>query len=272
MTQPWGTMLPAPFLAAGSDSFTEFTRRVAPDLLPPTSLDTSMPELLRHGTTIVALKYSSGVVVCGDRRATMGTLIAQNDISKVFGADSISVLGVTGAAGLAIEMVRLFQTELEHYEKIERRPLSLDGRAARLAILVRSNLAMAVQGIAVIPVFAGWDAFRHCGRIFSYDGTGGRNEEHAFCTAGTGSIFATATLKRLHRLDMDRKEAVQLAVRAIYDAASDDAATAGPDLSRGVYPVVVVADEDGITRISTDNVALVAKRLVDEITEANESS
>ncbi|AZZ39451.1 proteasome subunit beta [Acidipropionibacterium jensenii] len=272
MIQPWGTVLPAPYLAAGSDSFAEFTRQVSPDLLPPNTLDTSMPELLRHGTTIVALKYTSGVVVAGDRRATMGTLIAQRDIEKVVGADDTSVIGVAGAAGLAIEMVRLFQTELEHYEKIEGRPLSLDGRAARLSILVRSNMAMAVQGIAVIPVFAGWDVVRHLGRIFSYDGTGGRYEEHSFCTTGSGGIFAKATLKKLHRLDMDRDEAVQLAVRAIYDASDDDAATAGPDLARGIYPVVMVADEDGVTKISTENVALVAKRIVDEVTQSNESS
>jgi len=272
MIQPWGTMLPAPFLAAGNDSFAEFTRTVAPDLLPPTTLDTSMPELLRHGTTVVALKYSSGVVVAGDRRATMGTLIVQHDIEKVFGADDTSVIGVAGAAGLAIELVRLFQTELEHYEKIEGRALSLEGRAARLSILVRSNLAMAVQGIAVIPVFAGWDAVHHRGRIFSYDGTGGRYEEYAFSTAGSGDIFAKATLKQLHRLDMDRDEAVQLAVRAIYDASDDDAATAGPDLDRGIYPVVLIADEDGVTKISTENVALVAKRILDEVTRSTESA
>ncbi|AXE38821.1 proteasome subunit beta [Acidipropionibacterium virtanenii] len=271
MSQSWGIGLSEPYLSAASDSFTEFARQVAPDLLPPSNLDATLPELLRHGTTIVALKYSSGVVVAGDRRATMGTVIAQRDIEKVFGADDTSVIGVAGAAGLAVEMVRLFQTELEHYEKIEGRPLSLDGRAARLATLVRSNIGMAVQGIAVNPIFAGWDAVRHAGRIFSYDGTGGRYEEHAFCSTGSGAIFAKASLKKLHRTDMDRNEAVRIAVRSIYDAADDDIATAGPDLARGIYPVVMVADQDGVARISTDNVALVAKRIVDEITAENQS-
>lgn len=271
MSQSWGIGLSQPYLSAASDSFTEFARQVAPDLLPPSTIDSTLPELLRHGTTIVAMKYTSGVVMAGDRRATMGTVIAQNDIEKVFGADDTSVVGVAGAAGLAVEMVRLFRTELEHYEKIEGRPLSLDGKAARLATLVRGNIGMAVQGIAVVPIFAGWDVVNHAGRIFSYDGTGGRYEEHAYCATGSGAIFAKASLKKLHRIDMDRKEAVATAVRAIYDAADDDIATSGPDLARGIYPVVMVADQDGVARISTDNVALVAKGIVDEITAQNQS-
>jgi len=211
-----------------------------------------------HGTTIVALTFPGGVVMAGDRRATMGNYIAQRDIEKVFHADDFSCVGIAGVAGLAIEMVRLFQVELEHYEKIEGTTLSLEGKANRLALMIRGNLAMAMQGLAVVPMFAGYDPEADEpadeGRIFSYDVTGGRYEEHKFHSVGSGSLFARGALKKLWRDDLSADDAVLCAVQSLYDAADEDSATGGPDLARRLFPVVATVTVDGYRRLSDDDV------------------
>jgi proteasome beta subunit len=220
-----------------------------------------MPEI-PHGTTIVAATFGDGVVMAGDRRATMGNIIAQRDIQKVFPADEFSCVGIAGAAGLAVELVRLFQVELEHYEKIEGTTLSLDGKANRLAALIRSNLGMAMQGLAVVPLFAGYDLHAGLGRIFSYDATGGRYEEQAFHSVGSGSVFARGSLKKLYRDDLDSEGCVTAVVQALYDAADDDSATGGPDVTRRIFPVVGVITADGYHRMPDDDVAAVADRVI----------
>src|SRR6476646_10010407 len=184
--------LPAAYLTPGSSSFADFLGQQAPDLLPGRrTLPASMAPLeVPHATTIVAATFTGGVVMAGDRRATMGNIIAQRDIEKVFPADEFSCVGIAGVAGLSVELVRLFQAELEHYEKIEGITLSLDGKANRLSSLIRGNLAMAMQGLAVVPMFAGYDEETGQGRIISFDVTGGRYEEHAFHAVGSGSMFA----------------------------------------------------------------------------------
>ncbi len=256
------------FLTPGSSSFAEFLGRVAPEMLPSRrSLPPgSAAELAPHATTIVAATYgdgaAGGVVVAGDRRATMGNVIAQRDIEKVFPADEYSAVGIAGTAGIAVELVRLFQTELEHYEKIEGATLSMDGKANRLSTLIRSNLGLAMQGLAVVPLFAGYDLSREQGRIFSYDVTGGRYEETAFHSVGSGSMFARGALKKLYVDDMPVRDAVLACVQALYDAADDDSATGGPDLARRIFPVVHVIGADGQQRMSEDHVAEVADRVV----------
>ncbi len=255
--------LPRAYLTAGSSSFADFLSAQAPDLLPGrrTPVGGTMPET-PHGTTIVAATFPGGVVMAGDRRATMGNIIAQRDIQKVFPADEFSCVGIAGAAGLAVELVRLFQVELEHYEKIEGTTLSLDGKANRLAALIRSNLGMAMQGLAVIPLFAGYDIHAGLGRIFSYDATGGRYEEHAFHSVGSGSVFARGSLKKLYRDDLSARECVTATVQALYDAADDDSATGGPDLARRIFPVVSMVTEDGFSRLGDAEVAEVADEVV----------
>jgi proteasome beta subunit len=192
----------------------------------------------------------------------MGNVIAQRDIQKVFPADEFSAVGIAGAAGLAVEMVRLFQTELEHYEKIEGSTLSLDGKANRLAALIRGNLGMAMQGLAVVPLFAGYDLDKGLGRIFSYDVTGGRYEETSFHSVGSGSVFARGALKKLYRDGLGESGAVEAVVQALYDAADDDSATGGPDLTRRIFPVVHVMTAAGGRRLSDADVAAVADRVV----------
>jgi len=211
-------------------------------------------EIAPHGTTIVALRGDFGAVMAGDRRATMGNFIAQRDIEKVFPADDHSVIGIAGTAGIAVELVRLFQVELEHYEKIEGVPLSLDGKANRLAALLRGNLGMAMQGLAVVPLFAGYDLDRSRGRIFSYDVTGGRYEEHDFYAVGSGSMFARGSLKKLYRPIASADEAISVALEALYDAADDDSATGGPDLARRIFPSVTVVDAEGVREVGEDTV------------------
>lgn len=248
--------LTSEFFRIGSSSFTDFALRVAPDVLPLSR--TAAPgigDLVPQGTTIVAATFPGGVVVAGDRRATMGNIIAQRDIEKVFAADEFSIIGIAGAAGLAVELVGLFQVELEHYEKIEGAPLSLVGKANRLATMIRLNLGLAMQGLVVVPLFAGWDDATQEGRIFSYDATGGRYEEHAYFSVGSGAVFARGSLKKLYRPDFDADEATMAVIQALYDAADDDSATGGPDLTRKIFPIVLAATGDGVQRMSDERIA-----------------
>ena len=246
-TGPDAGRLPAAFLSTGSSSFTEFIGAHAPELLPsrralPPGSSLEAP----HGTTIVTLTFSGGVVMAGDRRATMGNFIANRDMEKVFAGDEYSAVGIAGTAGIAIELVKLFQVELEHYEKIEGTLLSLEGKANRLASMIRGNLGMAMQGLSVVPVFAGYDLDRQEGRIFSYDVTGGCYEERDHHSVGSGSLFARGSLKKLWRSGISGDEAVRVAIEALYDAADDDSATGGPDVGRRIWPTVAVVDVDGV--------------------------
>jgi proteasome beta subunit len=265
-----GGKLPAAFFAPASSSFSDFLSAHAPDLLPGKRAESlaNMTVDVPHGTTIVAVTHTNGVVMAGDRRATMGNVIAQRDMEKVFQADDFSCVGIAGSAGIAIELVRLFQVELEHYEKIEGVTLSLDGKANRLSLLIRNNLAMAMQGLAVVPLFAGYDLesddAAKAGRIFSYDVTGGRYEEHSFHSVGSGSVFARGALKKLFRDDFSENDAVTACIQALYDAADDDSATGGPDLTRRIFPVVTSVTTEGFRRLGEDEVAQVTQRVVDE--------
>lgn len=236
-----------------ASSFSQFAGRTAPEVLP--RFDAAQPALAPHGTTIVAASFVDGVVMAGDRRATMGNLIAQRDIEKVFSADDESIVGIAGVAGPAIELVRLFQVELQHYEKIEGVALSLDGKANRLGALVRGNLAMALQGMAVVPVLAGWDAGRRQGRIFGYDATGGRYEETGFHAVGSGAAFARGSMKKTHDPGQDEQAAILAVIRSLYDAADDDSATGGPDLARRIFPVVMTATTAGVRQLPVAEVA-----------------
>ena len=257
------------YLMSGTttDSFAVLLRRVAPELLPPTTVDTSVPELLRHGRTILAIRYSGGVVVAADLGSALAKRLGQTDIDRILGTDDRCVIGVAGAAGLAGEMIRLFQAEVDHLEKIQGQRISMDGRVVRLSSLVRSNGTMMAQGLAVTPLLAGWDDLAHRGRIFSYDGTGGRTEEHSHACVGSGALFASGVLNEGFRAGMDRDESVTLAIRALGTAISDDttSSVSGPDLSRGLYPAVTYADSHGVTRFPTEEVAVLAKQVVDQI-------
>jgi proteasome beta subunit len=221
-----------------------------------------------HGTTIVSVTYDGGVLMGGDRRATMGNLISSRDIEKVYPADSYSVIGIAGAAGIAIEMVRLYQVELEHYEKIEGLTMSLDGKANRLAQMIRGNLGAALQGLAVVPLFAGFDLDAtegvNPGRIFSYDVTGGNYEERGYATVGSGSLFARNSLKKTWRPGLAAEAALRSLVESLYDAADDDSATGGPDPVRRLYPIVYRVDAEGAVRLTDDEVAAVATTITDE--------
>lgn len=253
---------PAAFFAPGSSSFTDFLGAHAGHLLPDRRAVPAgtVPEV-PHATTIVSLSFGDGVVMAGDRRATMGNLIAHREIEKVFPADDYSCVGIAGSAGLAVELVRLFQVELEHYEKIEGALMSLEGKANRLATMIRGNLGLAMQGLAVVPLFAGVDLGGGRGRIFSYDVTGGRYEEHDHHSVGSGSLFARGSLKKRWRPGLDAETAVRVAVEALFDAADDDSATGGPDERRRIFPVVVTVTPDGYRRVPDDELALAVTAL-----------
>jgi proteasome beta subunit len=267
-----GGHLPGCYFATGVSSFTEFLSMAAPDLLPgrrplpPGSAATLAPV----ATTIVAATYADGVVMAGDRRATMGNLIAQRDIEKVFAADDHSLVGMAGTAGIGVELIRLFQMELEHYEKIEGTPLTLVGKANRLSAMIRGNLGAAMQGLAVVPLFAGYDLDADdagtAGRIFSYDVTGGRYEEHGYHGVGSGSSFARSALKRTWRPGLSTDEVVRMLVDSLYDAADEDSATGGPDMTRRLYPMVMTATADGVSRLPDEQVGAMAEAVIAERT------
>ncbi len=262
-----GGQFTAACLRAGTSSFADFLTASAPGLLPGAASAgpaAQAPGDLPHGTTIVAMDFDGGVIMTGDRRSTAGNMIAQRNFEKVFRSDDFSCVGIAGVAGIAIELVRLFQLELEHYEKLEGRTLSLEGKANRLAAFVRGNLAGAMQGLVVVPLFAGWDEETGKGRIFSYTVDGGRYEEHKFHSIGSGSVFARGSLKKLYTEGMSEDDAITVCMQALYDAADDDSATGGPDLTRRIYPVVALVTEDGFRRLTDEEAGEYAQAVVGE--------
>jgi proteasome beta subunit len=248
---------PASFMNRQSSSFADFLGSHSPGLRPGRAPWAGEPgpgsqavRDLPHGTTIVAATCDHGVVLAGDRRATAGSMIAKRDVEKVFRSDEYSAIAYAGTGSVGIEVIRLFQVELEHYEKMEGRSLSLDGKANRLAWMVRGNLGAAMQGLIVVPLFVGYDEEAGHGRIFSYDVAGGPYEEHRFFSIGSGSVFARGALKKLYADDMPVRDAVLACVQALYDAADDDSATGGPDLTRSIFPVIATVTADGYRRLT----------------------
>jgi proteasome beta subunit len=278
-----GASLPAAYLSAGTSSFIDFLRVQAPHLLPG-GRGTGMADPVRarhasdlaqqppHGTTIVAVTFNGGVLIAGDRRATSGNLISQRDMDKVFVTDAYSAVGIAGTAGLALDMVRLYTVQLSHYEKIEGVSLSLDGKTNNLAALVKGNLDAAMAGLAVLPLFIGFDVDAsdpaRAGRIVSFDVVGGRYEERAgFHGVGSGSLFARSALKKLWDPNSDEQTAIRNAVEALYDAADDDSATGGPDLARKIYPsIITITAAAGAVHLPEDEAAAVAETVVTERT------
>jgi proteasome beta subunit len=247
-----------------TSSFTDFLREERPDLLPRDV--GAVPDGVPHATTILALRFAEGVVMAGDRRATEGYAVAQRDIEKVFPTDSHSAVAISGAAGPSIEMVRLFQTELEYYEKVEGEPLSLEGRAHHLGRLIRANFPAALQGLVVLPLYAGYDTRRGAGRIFRYDVTGGLYEEADYHATGSGGKDAKNTLKNMWRRaeDLDRQGAVRMSIEALADAAEEDVGTAGPDPVHGIFPTVFVLSTEGVVEIPTDEIESLSEVVLDE--------
>ena len=245
--------LPLGIPFGSSPSFTELVGRTRPEALPSTLTDP--PFLVPHGTTVLGLKFDGGMLMVGDRRATAGNLIADAKMRKVFAADDYSAIAIAGAAGQAVEMVKLFQLELEHYEKITGDRLSLEGKANRLAQMIRGNFPLAMQGLVVVPLFGGYDHRRNEGRIFYYDATGGRWEEDDYQTIGSGSQPAKNSLKKRWRAGLTREDALRVAAEALIDAAEDDSATGGPDAVRGIWPVMVIVTADGASDVPEPEVA-----------------
>ena len=256
-----------PFHALESSSFTGLLSSYAPQLLPGGSLRgfaeaSGTARTLAHATTIVAVVCDEGVVLASDRRATAGSMISKRDVEKVFRCDEFSAMGTAGVLALALDFARLFHVELEHYEKMEGRSLSLEGKANRLAAMIRGNLGLAMQGLVMVPLLAGYDLDTGAGRIFSYDPTGGPSEEHRFHSIGSGSVFARGALKKLYADRMPASEAVLCCLHALYDAADDDSATGGPDMARRIFPVVTTVTGDGFRRLPEAAVAEVAQQVV----------
>jgi proteasome beta subunit len=281
VTWPFSDRLSLNSSAVDLSSFADFLRRQAPELLP-TSLSGGAhaggaggaSAQLPHGTTIVALKYPGGVVIAGDRRSTQGNMIAGRDVRKVFITDDYTATGIAGTAAIAVEFARLYAVELEHYEKLEGVPLTFAGKVNRLAIMVRGNLAAAMQGLVALPLLAGYDIHaadpENAGRIVSFDAAGGWNiEEEGYQSVGSGSIFAKSSIKKLYSQVTDTDTAVRVAVEALYDAADDDSATGGPDLVRGIYPTAVTIGADGAADVPESRIAELAREVIESRSRAD---
>ena len=255
-----------PLFRPGDDpgaSFPELLKRVG---LPagvsvPTGTELSLP----HATTCIALRWADGVLIAGDRRATSGHLISHRSMEKVVQADQFSGVAIAGTAGPAMEMIKIFCLQLEYYEKVEGQLLSLEGKANQLSALVRSNLPAAMQGLVVVPIFAGYDTEQRRGRLWDYDATGGRYEEHDFVSTGSGSMLAGTVLRVGWRSDLDRNAAIRLAAAALWEAADADSATGGPDALRGIYPIVATITADGWSRIGDDVLATTYQSITEEV-------
>lgn len=255
-----------PLFAPGADpgaSFPELLKRVG--LADPISASGHGDLAVPHATTCVALRFADGVIMAGDRRATSGNIISHRSMEKVVQADMHSGVAIAGAAGPAIEMIKLFQLQLEHYEKVEGSSLSLEGKANQLSMMVRGNLPAAMQGMVVVPIFAGFDLRRATGRLWTYDVTGGRYEEHDYVATGSGSLHAGTVIKIGYRPDLGRDEAIQLACRSLWEAADADSATGGPDVLRGIYPVVASITADGWQRVDDTALAATFETIVAEV-------
>lgn len=267
-----GATLPSAYLTQGTSSFTDFLRAQAPHLLPSQQVLASGSSgkgvELTHGTTIVAIAFKGGVLIAGDRRGTQGNMIAFRDIQKVFVTDNYSAVGIAGVAGIAVEIIRLYAVELLHYEKIEGVPLSLDGKANKLAGMVKGNLDAAMAGLSFVPLFVGYDVESddpdNAGKIVTYDITGAPfREQFGYHAIGSGSLFAKSALKKLYDPNADQDAAVRIAIEALFDAADDDSATGGPDLVRQIFPnVITITAEHGAVELPQAQTAEVAAAVV----------
>lgn len=248
-------------------SFYQLLTSQYPHLLPALpgyspSEKKDLSQAIPHGTTVLSLRYQDGVVIAGDRRATEGYSISERRIEKVHKADDYSAIAIAGAAGPCLELTRLFQIELEHYEKLEGAELSMEGKANKLAQMIKANLPMAVQGLVVVPIFAGYDLKRQTGRIFKYDIAGGQYEEHEYYAIGSGGRDARGTMKKIYKNNLSEAEAVQVALEALYDAAEADVATGGPDLIRGIFPLVKVINQKGVADVPDEKIRSLLQEMI----------
>lgn len=236
-------------------SFTALLRQVGLDPFSAIHATDGLTPQAPHATTVLALRFDQGVVMAGDRRATMGNRIANREMEKVVPADRFSGVAISGTAGVAMDMIKIFQLQLEHYEKLDGRSISLEGKANQLSQMVRSNLPAAMQGLAVLPIFAGFDQARQIGRLWDFDITGGRYEERDFVATGSGAGPASTVLKVGFRQSLNRDTAIDLSCEALWEAADVDSATGGPDVLRGIYPVVATITAEGWVRVAEDDLA-----------------
>ena len=236
-------------------SFIEYLRVDHPDLLPDLRGLDFTQLTVPHGTTVLALLYEDGALMAGDRLATEGSSVGTRDVEKVFTIDETCCMAIAGAAGPAIEMGRMFQLELEHFQKLEGHDLTFEGKANRLSFLVRQNLPAAMQGLVVMPLFAGYDADKGRGRIYKYDVTGGRFAETDYHATGSGGKDARSSLKKTWKAEgMDRRQALLAAIEALMDAADEDRGTGGFDLVREIYPTAKFITRAGVEDASDSEV------------------
>ena len=256
-----------------NSSFMDLIRRDSPQLMPGEGRAAAeAPREVPHGTTVLAVRYRDGVIMAGDRQATAGYQVASRRIEKIFKADDLSGVGIAGAAGPAMEMAKLFQTELEHYEKVEGDNLSLEGKANKLGQMIRMNLQAAMMGLAVVPIFAGFDEKVGIGRLFKYDITGGRYEETDYDAQGSGSKDARDSLKKLWKRDMSRDEALRVVLEALIDASDEDVGTGGPDFVRGIFPTIKTITRSGYGDVPDDEVRRMCETILADRTRASSGS
>jgi proteasome beta subunit len=210
-----------------------------------------------EGTTILALRYRDGVLVAGDRRATMGNVMVYDRADKVLCIDDDSVLALSGSPAMAYEIARLLEISFQHYRRSQLQVLSLDGKLRILSRLMRENLPMAMQGIgAVVPIFSSYDAVAETGKIYFYDVLGAQFETVDYCTTGSGSPAIRGALYYQNRwgdeplAEMEEARSLTLILKMLETAAEFDTATGGYRRSAQVFPQVMRITASGIGSIA----------------------
>jgi proteasome beta subunit len=217
-----------------------------------------------HGTTVIAVKFDQGVLNVGDRRATANFAVMYDKAEKVLPIDDYTLLAISGSFARAMEVVRYLRTAFKLFERTYLQPMSLDGKLAELAKVVRAGIPEALQGIGgFIPILTTFDRDSNEGRIFFYDGMGARFESTEFGAAGSGSLqirgvfdYIVKTKKPFH--EMTRDEALKEALYLLDIAADLDAATGG---WAKVLPLAKTITAEGIEDVPEDEL----RRLVEEI-------
>lgn len=210
-----------------------------------------------QATTILAFKFSEGVLVAGDRRATAGNVVVYDRADKVLEIDRHSVMAIAGVPATAWEMARVLEHSFQYYRRTQLQEMSVGGKVRALSKLLRDNFGLVMQGVGVVvPLFATYDSGPNPdGKLYFYDVMGANFEVAEYAATGSGSpavrgvLYYENTWGAKPLKDYSRTEALRLVLRALDTAAEADTATGGVDRNGRIFPVIKIITAGGIETI-----------------------
>jgi proteasome beta subunit len=228
--------------------------------MPPKVNASALTEM--QATTVLSFHYKDGVLIAGDRRATMGNIIMYDRADKVIELDQETIIAIAGSPAVAFEMARQLQTSFQYYRRSQLQALSLNAKVRALGKLIKDNLPMTLQGVGtVVPILAARDKVHHpAPLLYFYDALGAQFQAVDFSVSGSGSPAARSVLQWVNRwsgkptTQRDEKAAVQLALQLLDVAAESDTATGGVDRRSHVFPQIKVLSQDGLRSLSEDTI------------------